>query len=80
MQFPLPGVVDLFFFSVSTPLLTIEAAGLYAELAELDTVLGVGVFDKPPPPVSSAGWTVCFEELLDVSVGSAVVVGDALTD
>jgi hypothetical protein len=80
LQFALPGVADLFFFSVSTPLLTVEAAGLYAELAELDTVLGVGGFDKPPPPASSTGWTVCFEELLDVSVGSAVVVGEALTD
>jgi hypothetical protein len=73
-------VAELFFFSVSTPLLTVEAAGLYAELAELDTVLGVGGFDKPPTPASSTGRTVCFEELLDVSVGSAVVVGDPLTD
>jgi len=40
----------------------------------------VGGFDKPPHPASSTGWRVCFEELLDVSVGSAVVVGDALTD
>lgn len=80
MQFAPPGVEDLFLFSVSTPLLTVEAAGLYAELAELDTGLGVGGFDKPPHPASSTGWRVCFEELLDVSVGSAVVVGDALTD
>lgn len=78
MQCALPGVADLFLFSVSTPLLTVEAAGLYAELAELDAVLGVVGFDKSPPPASSTGWTVCFEELLDVSLDSAIMVGDVL--
>jgi hypothetical protein len=43
-------------------------------------VLGVVGFDRPPPTPSSTGWTVCFEELLDVSLGSTVVVGDELVD
>jgi hypothetical protein len=79
-QFALPGVADLFLFRVPIPLLTVEAAGLYAELVELGTALGVVGFDTPPPPPSSTGWTVCLEELLDVSLGSAVVVGDELLD
>jgi hypothetical protein len=73
-------VEDLFLFRVPMPLLTVEAAGLYAKLVELGTVLGVEGFDRPPPPPSSTGWTVCFEELLDVSLGSAIVVGDELLD
>lgn len=61
------------------PLLTVDAAGLQVELAELGTVLGVVGFDRLPPELSSMGRTVCLEELLDVSLGSAVMVGDDLT-
>jgi hypothetical protein len=65
----------LFLFRVPIPLLTIEAAGLLVELAEL----GVVGFDTLLPAPSSMGRTVCLEELLDVSLGSAVIVGDGVT-
>jgi hypothetical protein len=61
------------------PLLTVDAAGLHVELAELGTVLGVVGFDRLPSEPSSMGRTVCLEELLHVSLGSAVTVGDDLT-
>jgi hypothetical protein len=76
MQQALPGVADLFFFRVPMPLLTVEAAGLQVELAELGTGLGVVGFDSPLFAPSSAGRTVCLEELLDVSLGSDATVGD----
>jgi hypothetical protein len=60
------------------PLLTVDAAGLHVELAELGTVLGVVGFNRLPSEPSSMG-TVCLEELLHVSLGSAVTVGDDLT-
>jgi hypothetical protein len=68
MQQALPGVADLFFFRVPMP--------LQVELAELGTGLGVVGFDSPLLAPSSAGRTVCLEELLDVSLGSDVTVGD----
>jgi hypothetical protein len=69
-------VADLFLFSVPMPLLTVEAAGLQVKLAELGTGLGVVGFDRPLHAPSSVGRTVCLEELLDVSLGSVVTVGD----
>lgn len=61
------------------PLLTVDAAGLQVELAELGTVLGVVGFERLPAETSSMGRIVCLEELLDVSLGSAVMTGDDLT-
>lgn len=71
-----PGVADLFFFRVPVPLLTVEAAGLQVELPQLGAGLGVVGFNNPLLAPSSAGRTVCLEELLDVSLGSDVTVGD----
>jgi hypothetical protein len=61
------------------PLLTVEPAGLQVELAELGTGLGVVGFDKPLLAPSSTGWTACLKELLEVSLGSDVMVGDDCT-
>jgi hypothetical protein len=69
-------VADLFFLRVPMPLLTVEAAGLQVELAELGTGLGVVGFDRPPLVPSSTGWTVCLKELLEVSLGSDATGGD----
>jgi hypothetical protein len=73
-------VADLFFFRVPMPLLTVEAAGLQVELAELGTGLGVVGFDRPLPAPSSTGWTACLKELPEVSLGDDCMSGGVSLD